>query len=454
MLRTRVMAAVAGVVLLAGTPAWADNNGNSGNSGSGVPDDQPLPGYTVNNPPLPPLVIGGQPTKVLQGIRQHAAYIIEVPAKWNGRLAMWAHGFRGNGKVLTVDTPPFGLRGQMLSEGYAWAASSYYDNDYDVRAGVITTHDLAQRFSTLVARPKQVLIAGASMGGHVIGRSLEQYPGFYDGALPMCGVLGDQDLFDYFLSYQLTAQALAGIRAYPPPPDYLPTIVPRIQDTLGLTKLVPGGPDTVTDRGAQFRAVTTELSGGPRPGATPAFAVWKDFLFNLAAPVPPNSSLARDPIQVATNLFTRYRPNSPVDLNREVQRVAPRDWLSRLSPALTAVPKIAGRPMVPVLTLHGLGDMFVPFAMEQDYRADAARNGQTRFVVQRAIRTAGHCEFSDKEAGAAWNDLVAWVDHGRKPAGDVIDDRSAVAAPDFGCRFTDKSAYNGPGTRKLFPACP
>src|SRR6185312_2195214 len=107
---------------------------------------------------------------------------------------------------------------KMLSDGYAWAASSYYDNGYDVRAGVTTTHDLAQRFATLVGRPRQVLIAGVSMGGHIIGRSLEQYPGFYDGALPMCGVLGDQELFDYFLSFQLTAQALSGIREYPPSP--------------------------------------------------------------------------------------------------------------------------------------------------------------------------------------------------------------------------------------------
>jgi pimeloyl-ACP methyl ester carboxylesterase len=356
--------------------------------------------------------------------------------------------------VLTVDPPNFGLRNQMLGQGYAWAASSYYDNDYDVRAGVTTTHDLAQRFGTLVGKPKQVLIAGLSMGGHVIGRSLEQYPGFYDGALPMCGVLGDQELFDFFLNYQLVAQALTDTRAYPPTADYLTTVVPRMQETLGLTKLTPGGPDTVTERGAQFRSVVTELTGGPRPGATPAFAFWKDFLFGLGVPAPAGSSLARDPSKVATNLDDRFRPNSPVDLNRKVQRVAPRDWLARLTPALTAVPKIAGRPAVPVLSLHGLGDMFVPFSMEQDYRADVAHNGQSKLLVQRAIRSVNHCEFSPNEATTAWNDLVAWVDHGTKPAGDAIDDRAVVAAPNFGCRFTDPAAYNGPGTRKLFPPCP
>ncbi|WP_330273864.1 hypothetical protein OG205_45170 [Lentzea sp. NBC_00516] len=446
-MRTRLVVSLLGLVLLVGgAPAVAEP--------LHVPGDQPLPGYTIVNPPLAPEVIDGRPTKVLQGVHRHSAYVVEVPAKWNGRLAMWAHGYRGTGTVLTVDPPAYGLRTRMLGQGYAWAASSYYSNGYDVRAGVTATHDLAQHFGTLVARPKEVFVAGVSMGGHVIGRSLEQYPGFYDGALPMCGVLGDHELFDFFLDYQLTSQALAGIRAYPIPADYPTAVVPRIQEKLGLTGLVPGGPDTVTERGAQFRANVVELSGGPRPGSTPAFAYWKDFLFSLASPANDSAPLALDPGRLATNLGTRYRPNTPVDLNREVRRVAPRDWRTRLSPALTEVPGIAGRPQVPVLSLHGLGDLFVPFSMEQDYRADVARHGQSKLLVQRAIRTVDHCEFSPAEAGAAWDDLVTWTDRGRKPAGDAIGDRDAVAAPGFGCRFSDRAAYSGPGTRRLFSPCP
>jgi hypothetical protein len=218
--------------------------------------------------------------------------------------------------------------------------------------------------------------------------------------------------------------------------------------------LTPGGPDTVTPRGAQFRSIVTELTGGPRPGATPAFAFWKDFVFGLGAPVPADGPLSLDPGRVATNLGIRYRPNSPVDVNRTVRRIAPRDWYARLTPALTEVPRIAGRPTAPVLSLHGLGDLFVPFAMEQEYKADVVRNGRTTSLVQRAIRTVNHCEFSPGEAATAWRDLVTWVDRGTRPAGDVVDNPAVVAAPTYGCRFTDPAAYNGPGTRKLFPPCP
>ena len=125
----------------------------------------PLPGYTVSNPPLAPLAVNGDATRVFQGVHAHAAYDVEVPAQWNGDLVMYAHGYRGQGTVLTVEPPPFGLREKLVAEGYAWAASSYYDNGYDVRAGVLSTHELAEFFEELVDEPNDVFLVGVSMGG-------------------------------------------------------------------------------------------------------------------------------------------------------------------------------------------------------------------------------------------------------------------------------------------------
>jgi len=397
-------------------------------------DQSPLPGYTISNPPVAPAVVGGKPATVIQGVHSHAGYVMEVPPNWNGRLALWAHGYRGTGKVLTVDTPPYGLRQRWLDEGYAWAASSYYDNGYDVKAGVTTTRELATLFGWKVRRPKKVFLAGVSMGGHVIARSLEQYPGFYAGALPMCGALGDHELFDYFLSYHLVAQALTGVHAYPPPADYPTAVVPRIQQALA-------GHDD------QFRAIVTTLSGGARPGNGAAYAYWQNFLFNLVT-APAGDSLAENPLQIATNITTRYRPDSPVDVDRAVQRVRVANPVARYTPALTQIPAVLGLPSAPVVTLHGVGDLFVPFSMEQDYRADAARSDRADLVVQRAIRTVAHCEFSPAEVGDAWRDLTSWVDRGRRPAGDDV---RRTDDPKFGCRFTDRTATDG--TRALFPAC-
>ncbi|MCW2938169.1 MAG: hypothetical protein JWN00_1154 [Actinomycetia bacterium] len=413
----------------------------------GTPGDQPLPGYTIVNPPLAPATVHGSPSNVFQGVHEHAAYDIEVPPGWNHKLVLYTHGYAGQGTVLTVGPPPYGLRQKLLDEGYAWAASSYYDNGYDVRAGVVGTHDLAELFAKQVARPAQRFIVGVSMGGHVIGRSIEQYPFFYSGAMPMCGVLGDDTLFDYYLSYNLVAQDLAGIPAYPPPADYTTNAVPSIEQALGLAGLTPAH-DTTNDLGKQFRSIVINRTGGPRPGAVPSFAFWKDFVFSLGAPAA-GTTLAQNPGQLATNVGTVYAPNSPVDVNGTVQRVPVANPHARNFPGLSQVPLIEGTPTAPVLTLHGLGDLFVPFSMEQAYAAKVAQHHLSGLVVQRAIRTTQHCEFSPTEVGTAWDDLVHWVATGQQPAGDNVADPSA---PGFGCRFSDPAAY-GTGTRAFFPAC-
>ncbi|MEV4499796.1 hypothetical protein AB0J84_29365 [Micromonospora arborensis] len=445
----RLLAATATLTLAVGLAGAAPASATGRDPSGG----QPLPGYTIENPPLAPLVVGGRSTTVRQGVHRHAGYIIEVPARWNGDLVLWAHGYRSQGTVLSPEPPGFGLRQRLLEQGYAWASSSYDRNGFDIRSGVLGTKDLSDHFGRTVRRPHHTYIAGVSMGGYVIGRSLEQYPGYYDGALPMCGVLGDQTLLDFYLDYNLVAQALAGVPAYPTPTDYLTNAVPRIQVALGLAGLTPTGPDTTTDRGKQLRAITVNRSGGARPGADAAFAVWKDFLFSITVPSGGDSPAER-PGQLSTNLLTRYTPNSPVNVNATVQRVAPENVVQRLLPTLTEVPRIAGRPTAPVLSLHGLGDLFVPFSMEQAYATDAARNGRGKVVVQRAIRTTQHCEFSPAEAGAAWDDLVSWVRTGKRPAGDTVTDPAVVARPDYGCRFSDRGAYAaGVGTRRLYPAC-
>ncbi|MFE9190130.1 alpha/beta hydrolase family protein [Micromonospora sp. NPDC007208] len=446
----RLLAATATLTLAVGLAGAAP----AGATGRDAQGGEPLPGYTIENPPLAPLVVGDKPTTVRQGVHRHAGYIIEVPARWNGDLVVWAHGYRGQGTVLSPEPPAFGLRQRLLEQGYAWASSSYDRNGFDIRSGVLGTKDLADHFGRTVRRPQHTYVAGVSMGGYVIGRSLEQYPGFYDGALPMCGVLGDQTLLDFYLDYNLVAQALAGVPAYPTPADYLTNAVPRIQVTLGLAGLTPTGPDTTTDRGKQLRAITVNRSGGPRPGADAAFAVWKDFLFSISVPTGSGNSPAQRPGQLSTNLLARYTPNSPVNVNATVQRVAPENVWQRLLPTLTEVPRIAGRPTAPVLSLHGLGDMFVPFSMEQAYATDVARHGRSKLVVQRAIRATQHCEFTPAEAGAAWDDLVSWVRTGKRPAGDTVTDPAVVARPDYGCRFSDRDAYAaGVGTRRLYPAC-
>jgi pimeloyl-ACP methyl ester carboxylesterase len=448
---------LAGVI---GLTAWTPATAAAGPPDDGLDGSRPRPGYMIVLPELDPLPAGGGETSLFTGINEHAGYAVEVPPQWNGDLVLWAHGFRGNGADLTVDAPPYGLRERFVAQGYAWAASSYDRNGYDVASGVRSTAALAKEFAALVAAPERTYLAGVSMGGHVVARALEEHPDTYAGALPMCGVLGDHELFDYFLDYQLVAGALAGVPAHPAGPDYATAVLPRIYAALGLT---PNDPTVATPAAQQLRAATVLDSGGPRPGADVSFAYWKDFLFDLGVPDTartPVEGVAVDPGLVAGNVGTDYAPDEPADLDTSVQRVAVADERTRESDGLTPVAQVFGTPDAPVLSLHDLGDLFVPFSMEQVYAAEVHDAGRGELLVQRAIRATGHCEFSQAEAGRAWDDLVAWVEHGTRPEGDDVTDPKGLADPAFGCRFSDAAAYAAAGapsendTRRLFEPCP
>jgi len=111
---------------------------------------------------------------------------------------------------------------------------------------------------------------------------------------------------------------------------------------------------------------------------------------------------------------------------------------------------VAGDPNVPVLTMHNLGDLFVPFHMETIYNQRVADNGKSDLLVQRAIRGVSHCGFTTTEYETAMADLVNWVETGVRPAGDDVGNPAAVAASDFGCAFTDQS----PGAHLFATPCP
>lgn len=175
------------------------------------------PGYTIADPNCEldtgaPFVAltdqqGRAISTVYTGIANGSAYRIEVPKRWNNDLVLFAHGFRGNGTTVWVDSPE--LRAYHIERGFAWAASSYQTNGYDVGHGVTDTHSLLGLFDTVVRRnPADVYMTGVSMGGHITAATIEHFRGDFVGALPYCGVLGDTALFDYFLDANVTAAAL------------------------------------------------------------------------------------------------------------------------------------------------------------------------------------------------------------------------------------------------------
>jgi pimeloyl-ACP methyl ester carboxylesterase len=402
------------------------------------------PEYFVDESKLPFDGIPGIATDRHWGVHGGAGYRIEVPQAWNGDLVVWAHGFRGEGLELTVDNHP--LRPFLIANGYAWAASSYAKNAYDVGQGVKDTHALTKLFNGIAGTPDQVYLTGASMGGHVTGAAIEQYPASYDGAMPICGVLGDHELFDFFLDYNLVAAALAGVdTTFPPDPAHWTGVaIPQI-----VTTLATAWPAGLTPDGENLKAATELRSGGERPLFDAAFQQWATFLLGFGSL---DGMVPRSPGVVVDNTDAVYQFDtdpalSPAEqaLNEAVVRVA-QEPAGRVDHGVANVPVVNGNPPVPVLSLHDLGDLFVPFSMEQVYAERVAANGLSDLLVQRAIRGVGHCDFTPEEFVTGFIDLVAWVEHGIKPAGDDVLTPEVVADPHYGCAFTTATRDLGPFT--------
>lgn len=403
---------------------------------------------------------GHETTSRWAGELNGSAYRIEVPANWNGELVMYAHGYRGTGAGLTVSNPS--IRRYLLEKGYAWAASSYSKNYYDVRAGIEDTNALALAFNTIatangrtLATPSKRFITGHSMGGHIAAAAIEAEAQDqannkvrYAGAVPMCGVTGDTELFDTFTAMQISAQAVAGVPASPLP--NWSAVSAQVNAALWSafpSTATPTAVPTPTALGENYVTIVKNLTGGERP------------LFRLGLtrggsfPSSYGTFGGDGTVNGILNKWgtdsTRYTYTIDGDaaataaVNAAAQKVSADPLANaRRADGLRWIPKVHGDFSVPVVAIHTLGDLFVPFSMMQIYRQRAEAKGNGNRLVTRAIRGISHCDFTVAEQAEAFDAMVTWEKGGAKPAGDDVVTRAVVAAPTYGCTFT-RAAVSG-----------
>lgn len=424
--------------------------------------------------PFGPLAGASMETDRWFGTLNGAGYRIEVPKNWNGRLVMWAHGYDGTGTALDITDPP--IRRHLIENGYAWAASTFSKNAYDVRAGIEDTNALALAFNTIAAQnnrplapPVRIYVAGKSMGGHVAAAAVEKETldtarnkVRYNAALSMCGVVGDTELFNYATAYQLAAQYLAGVPATSFPVTDFASKEDKIKDALWrVYPLVP------TDQGRKLSAAFINLTGGPRPIAEDSFrlkplqdGVWRRFGDDGTI-----DGILNKVVTDTRGVVYQLDADSALSpeeqqMNAAILRVTPDPDANRLrTDGLRWVPKVNGQFQVPVVTMHTLGDLFVPFSMQQIYKRRAAANGSDQWLVQRAIRAPGHCDFTVAEQVDGFEAMISWEQTGVKPAGDDVLTPAVVADAGYGCAFTrDTIGPDDPGVldavRKVLPSCP
>lgn len=394
-------------------------------------------GVTTTIVPTNVTPLSGVDTTIATGTLDRSGYAWEVPKNWNGELVLYAHGFAGFGTEVAVQTPPAALRRYLVTNGFAWAASSYSENGYDPGIGADDTLALKKFFAQTVGVPKRTYLAGASMGGNVVALALEHQQGEYDGALSLCGALGGITQVDYLVSWVAAAEYTSGLN--------FPIGVAGANLGAVFLQDVPrelGAPTAPTAKGKQFASVILNLTGGPRPFFAEGFNEQYTVNFGLALLDPERKSLVN---KAATNNGTVYHIDAGLGLtdeqiNSAIKRYAS-DAASRNAEAHPDMVPTSGNISAPLLTLHGTGDLFVPISQEQYYKQQVTKAGKSDLLVQRAIRSGGHCKFSDQELTTAFEDLVNWVSEGAKPKGDDISGDLSNA----GMQFTNPLRPGDPG---------
>src|SRR5690349_8367675 len=350
-----------------------------------------------------------------------AAWTIQMPRRWNGRLLLFSHGYvppdRPNVPAAAAIDPVVGER--LLTRGYALAASSYASTGWAVADAFADQEALLRRFRVMFRAPRAVVAWGDSMGGLITTGLLQRHPRQLAGGLAMCGVLGGAvsfwdtslDLGVAFKTLIAPRLELTGIRdpqanvaaarAALAAAQRTPAGRARIALAAALIGL-PGG------RGwerAQFQALRTQLAFAfgyraeleRRAGGNPSSNAGADY-----------ASLLRRPEVVA--LYAA----AGLDLRADLARLAAAPRIPASARARAYLERNAvlnGKLGVPLLTLHTTADWVVPVQNEHAFAAVAAGP----LLRQLYVRRAGHCAFTDAEMLTALDVLFARIDGGRWP---------------------------------------
>jgi pimeloyl-ACP methyl ester carboxylesterase len=342
-----------------------------------------------------------------------ALYRLVRPTNWNGNLLIYAHGVVSSNEPVELPAEANLFINLVTPFGFAVAFSSYSENGWVVKDGAQRTHQLLGIFTSKFGAPSRVYIGGASMGGLIAIKLVEDYPGLFAGALPACAAAGGtRAQFDYLAHTRAlfdVAYPLAGL------PGNAGSVAP---DTDILTEI--SGPATAAILGDQGAGALTiaGIDQTPIP-----FASGPQLLESTVTALASHAAS-----------FSELVPNLPVDQYFDNRTVA---YTSAVVPPLllAAINANVGRfdaspaalnnmehnyqpsgaLSIPMLMLSTSLDPVLPGFHQRVYSNLVAASGASDLLVQRTIDRYGHCVFAPTEIATAFIDLVSWVQLGIKP---------------------------------------
>ena len=328
------------------------------------------------------------------GELENARYKIYIPENWNGGLVMYAHGYESIGEEGEIfDEVIDDFMQIFTSRGFAYAASNFRRQGLVIKEGIKDTEALRTYFSKKYGKPNLCFITGHSMGGIISLASVEKFPAFYDGALPLCGWLAPV--------YSLMKRALDMLVIY----DYLfAKNNGRILDEKEFIEL-----DRIKAQIDKKQKLAT-LFGTH-------FMIKVD---HLAEVISFNQFVIKEIISwlgglPSGNIQTIYSGFGDIDehINKNVKRYeansfAEEYYIQNYSPT--------GELFDPVLALHTTYDELLPVSNYEYYEQVTKIKHSSHYYAQQYIMAKGHCEFSISDIDKSFDLLLAWIKDGRHPA--------------------------------------
>jgi pimeloyl-ACP methyl ester carboxylesterase len=373
-----------------------------------------------------------------------AAYKIEVPAHWNGTLLLYSHGYVTPGSAnpaRDVGDPATGAF--LLASGFALAGSSYATTGWAIHEALPDQIATLDKFNALVGHPTRTIAWGHSLGGIITAGLIQRFPDRFDGALPMCGVVGggvgtwNQALDAEFAFKTLIApnSALQLVHITAPFPN------------LGLAETLLAGAQATPQGRARIAlgAALGDTPGwfiptSPEPAATDFAAqeanqfLWLqqvDFPFVFAFRAELEFRAGGNP---SWNTGVDYRKQFEHSRDRaEVEALYAAAGLNldddlntlnnaaRIAADPTAVEYLEqniifdGEVPGPVLTMHTSGDGLVVVENESAYQDTVRQGGNNQLLRETFVHRAGHCAFTPAETITALSNLLFRMDTGKWP---------------------------------------
>lgn len=343
-----------------------------------------------------------------------ATYRICMPAQWNNKLLVYAHGYVAPNQPVGIPEDQMKLPGTTTSVdqlvnslGYAFATSGYRRNGLAVREAVDDLIDVVKIFKEKNGTPTQVLLVGISEGGLITTLAVEQHADVFSGGLAMCGPYGSfREQTNYFGDFRVLFDAFFPNLLPPSPVDVPADLLNGWESSVYSTTIKPvvTNPDNAAK--LQELLTTANAASDPNDSATQEQTVNRVLWYNIFATNDAKTQLGGQPFDNQQRTYSGS--DNDTQLNQNVQRFGADQ--AALDAMQTSY-ETSGKLTIPLVTLHTTDDPVVPASQAHLYRLKTIVADNLALHENITVARYGHCQFNQFEILNAFNTLTTMVDN-------------------------------------------